>query len=97
MNFYLPTYDECLNLVKMENSPFYESINYIDGYKVSVFNYRLATTADFIKNIIEIESDEGIILKINGDVSINGKLIRNMSDEELISIGFDSLSKFKII
>lgn len=47
MNFYLPTYDDCLNLVKMDNSPFYESINYVDGYKVSVFNYRLATIADF--------------------------------------------------
>jgi len=47
MNFYLPTYDECLNLVKMENSPFYEAINYVDAYKVSVFNYRLAKTSDF--------------------------------------------------
>jgi T4 RnlA family RNA ligase len=44
---YLPTYNEAVNLVKMENSPFYEMVNIIDGYKISVFNYRLATTDNF--------------------------------------------------
>jgi T4 RnlA family RNA ligase len=65
MNFYLPTYDECLTLTKMDNSPFYESINYVDEYKVSVFNYRLATIADFkLKGALEIR---GICFVFNID------------------------------
>jgi|688.fasta_scaffold1090193_2 hypothetical protein len=92
----LLTYDEAVELTKLVDSPFIESKLIVDGYNVSAFNYRLAQYSDFRRSIIEIESKEGLIIKINGDSYIDDKPIKDMSDEELISIGFDKLSKFKI-
>lgn len=43
----IPSYEECLELCN-ENNSFYESINFVDGFKISVFNYRLATYSDFL-------------------------------------------------
>jgi T4 RnlA family RNA ligase len=49
--FYIPSYQEAVDLVNKTGSlTFYESIQYIDGYKISVFNYRLATYNDFVEN-----------------------------------------------
>ena len=44
---YLPTYEDCVEMCKREDSPFYESKFTIDGYPISVFNYRLAQYSDF--------------------------------------------------
>ena len=44
----LPSYEDCLNLCLGESS-FYESEKIIDGYKISLFNYRLADNKDFNK------------------------------------------------
>lgn len=42
MEYYLPTYDECKEIVNSyEGLQFYESIQEVDGYKISTFNYRL--------------------------------------------------------
>ena len=43
----IPTYEEAVALTLLPNSPFYESKSVLNGYKVSVFNYRLASWADF--------------------------------------------------
>lgn len=43
----LLTYKRALELVAMENSPFYEIKTLVDGYNVSMFNYRLAQWSDF--------------------------------------------------
>jgi len=47
INFYLPTYEDCVRIVQ-NNECFYEKIVTINGYKVSIFNYRLAELKDFI-------------------------------------------------
>lgn len=43
----IPTYEEAIALTLLPNSPFYESKSVLNGYKVSVFNYRLASWSDF--------------------------------------------------
>lgn len=44
---YLPTYNDCLKMVNKEGSPFIEKKTSIDGYDISLFNYRLAQWTDF--------------------------------------------------
>lgn len=44
----IPTYEDCLEMCSREDSPFYESKMVVDGYNVSVFNYRLAQYKDFV-------------------------------------------------
>ena len=52
MNYYLPTYEECQNIIKSNGDMvFYEYITYIDNYKVSLFNYRLANIKSFTNPI----------------------------------------------
>jgi T4 RnlA family RNA ligase len=45
---YLPTYEDCVEMCSREEAPFYESKFVIDGYPISVFNYRLAQYRDFV-------------------------------------------------
>jgi T4 RnlA family RNA ligase len=47
-NHYLPTYEDCVEMCSKEESAFYESKFVLDGYAVSVFNYRLAQYKDFV-------------------------------------------------
>jgi T4 RnlA family RNA ligase len=44
----LPSYEQCVTWCGQEDSPFYEIKTFLDGYQVSMFNYRLATYSDFI-------------------------------------------------
>ena len=47
--YFLPTYVECRKICDSnDNFLFYESKTNIDGYNVSIFNYRLAQYSDFI-------------------------------------------------
>ena len=46
-----PSYEECVEMCSREDSPFYESKFNIDGYNISVFNYRLAQYKDFVTPI----------------------------------------------
>lgn len=43
----IPSYEEAVELCSIADSPFYESKMVVDGYNVSVFNYRLAQYKDF--------------------------------------------------
>lgn len=43
----LPNYEDCLKLCQYNDSPFYETKSVIDGFTISLFNYRLATNSDF--------------------------------------------------
>jgi len=45
---YLPNYEDCLEMCSKEDAAFYESKFTIDGYNISVFNYRLAQYKDFV-------------------------------------------------
>lgn len=49
----IPTYQESLELCSIPDSPFYESKMEVDGFPVSVFNYRLAQYKDFANPISE--------------------------------------------
>ena len=49
----IPTYEQAQELCSGEESPFYESKMEVDGYNVSVFNYRLAQNKDFSNPIPE--------------------------------------------
>jgi len=45
---YLPTYEDCVEMCAKEDSAFYESKFVIDGFNISVFNYRLYQYKDFV-------------------------------------------------
>lgn len=65
----IPTYKEALDLTLLENSPFYESKCIIDGYNISVFNYRLASYNDFNDNVGSKEM-RGLTFVFNDDGTI---------------------------
>jgi T4 RnlA family RNA ligase len=46
-NYSLPSYEEAVELCSYEESPFYETKIEVDGFPVSIFNYRLAQYSDF--------------------------------------------------
>jgi T4 RnlA family RNA ligase len=49
--FYLPTYKECQKIVQAKGEIFSERVVDLDGYKVSIFNYRLADMNDFLRPV----------------------------------------------
>jgi T4 RnlA family RNA ligase len=49
----LPSYEDCVEMCSKPDAPFYESKMIVDGYNISVFNYRLAQYKDFINPIEE--------------------------------------------
>lgn len=49
MKYFLPTYEEARAICDAyDDFQFYETVRFIDGYKVSCFNYRLVGYSDFI-------------------------------------------------
>lgn len=49
--FCLPTYEDCVEICRKNGSgKFYETISYIQGYKICVFNYRICGWGDFVRN-----------------------------------------------
>ena len=50
MKRYLLSYDEAVALTLGIDAPFYESKFVVEGYNVSIFNYRLAQYSDFFNN-----------------------------------------------
>jgi T4 RnlA family RNA ligase len=72
---YLPTYEDCVEMCTKEESAFYESKFVLDGYAVSVFNYRLAQYKDFVtplENRPEVKAYEmrGLTFVFNKDGSL---------------------------
>lgn len=43
----LPSYADCVKMCERKDSPFYEVKTSVDGFPVSLFNYRLAANSDF--------------------------------------------------
>lgn len=96
MKYYLPTYEECREICDAnDNFIFYEIKTEIDGYKISIFNNRLAQPSDFIVDFLEFE-ENGVKIIINGNIIYNGKKLKEYSDKELDMIGFQKLSEFEI-
>jgi T4 RnlA family RNA ligase len=66
--FYLPDYKECVDICEKSEGIFYESKFVIDGFPISVFNYRLSTYEDFFKyNAFELR---GLTFVFNHDGSL---------------------------
>ena len=51
MKRYLLSYNEAVALTLGVDAPFYESKFVVEGYDISIFNYRLAMYSDFIDNL----------------------------------------------
>jgi T4 RnlA family RNA ligase len=69
---YLPTYEDCVEMCSGQESPFYESKFVIEGYPISIFNYRLAQYRDFVnplENRPEVKAYEmrGLTFVFNTD------------------------------
>ena len=74
-NSTIPTYEQCVEMCSVADSPFYETKLTVDGYPVSVFNYRLAQSKDFdmpIPEKPEVKGHEmrGITFVFNKDGSL---------------------------
>jgi len=60
---YLPTYEDCVEMCAKEDAAFYETKLIVDGFSLSVFNYRLAKYSDFITPIPSKPEISGIELR----------------------------------
>jgi len=74
-NHYLPTYEDCVEMCSKEDSAFYESKFVLDGFNVSIFNYRLAQYKDFVtplesKPDIKAYEMRGLTFVFNKDGSL---------------------------
>ena len=72
---YLPDYEDCVEMCAKEDAAFYESKFVIDGYNISVFNYRLAQYKDFVtplENKPDVKAYEmrGLTFVFNEDGSL---------------------------
>jgi RNA ligase len=96
--FYIPSYEECVKICEStQKTLFYESQFFIDGFKISIFNYRLATYQDFvIHNAFELR---GITFVFNKDGSLYRRFILmekffNLNEND--STQFDKLNSKSI-
>jgi T4 RnlA family RNA ligase len=72
---FIPTYEDCVEITKSKGDVvFYEQKYNIEGYKVSVFNYRIAQYTDFIEPVkgktIDAKELRGITFVFNKDGSL---------------------------
>jgi T4 RnlA family RNA ligase len=79
-NHHIPTYEECVEMCSSEEPSFYESKMVVDGYNVSVFNYRFAMYKDFVTPIPdkpEVKAYEmrGLTFVFNKDGSLYNRYI----------------------
>ena len=97
-NSYIPDYKQAVELCNIDESPFYEVKTIVDGYNVSVFNYRLAKSSDFsnpIPDRPEIKAYEmrGLTFVFNKDGSLYNRYVLlekffniNQAPESLYSV-----------
>jgi len=79
-SYYIPTYEDCIEMCSKEDSAFYESKYVIDGYNISVFNYRLAQHKDFaspLEDRPEVKAYEmrGLTFVFNKDGSLFNRFL----------------------
>ncbi len=102
----IPTYEECVEICSGEEPSFYESKMVVDGYNLSVFNYRLATYNDFANPIpskpdVKAYEMRGLTFVFNQDGSLFNRYILlekffniNQVPESMYSIVKDYKIKF---
>lgn len=69
----LPSYKECVEMCQKSDSPFYEAKLIVDGYPVSLFNYRLASSSEF--KTYKSREMRGICFVFNKDGSLFNRYI----------------------
>ena len=69
----LPSYKECVEMCQKSDSPFYEAKLIVDGYPVSLFNYRLASSSEF--KTYKSREMRGICFVFNKDRSLFNRYI----------------------
>ena len=79
-NYSLPTYEESVELCSYDESPFYETKIEVEGFPVSIFNYRLAQYSDFnepIKSNPNLKAFEmrGLTFVFNKDGSLYNRYV----------------------
>jgi T4 RnlA family RNA ligase len=79
-DYSLLSYEEAVNLCSYEESPFYETKIEVDGFPVSIFNYRLAQYSDFnepIKSNSNLKAFEmrGLTFVFNKDGSLYKRFV----------------------
>ncbi len=94
----IPTYKDCVEICEVETPVFYESKFVVDGFNISVFNYRLAQFKDFetpIKDRNDIDGRElrGLTFVFNTDGSLFNRYLLlgkffnlNQTPESLYSV-----------
>jgi T4 RnlA family RNA ligase len=76
----IPSYEECLEMCSKPDATFYESKMVVDGYNVSVFNYRLAQWKDFVNPIedkphVKAHEMRGLTFVFNKDGSLFNRYV----------------------
>lgn len=91
MEYYLPTYEECVDACLDDLSPFYQVKNKIDDYLVCCFNYRLLNPSDLNKDWKK--ELRGITYVFNNDGSLYKRFILlekffnlNQTEESMYSL-----------
>jgi RNA ligase len=93
----IPSYEDCINICEKSDGLFYESKFSIDGYNISIFNYRLCTYNDFVTyGAFELR---GLTFVFNTDGSVYKRFLLmekffNINENE--STLFDTIKDKKI-
>jgi T4 RnlA family RNA ligase len=79
-NYSLPSYEEAVEICNKSDSVFYETKTQVDGYPISIFNYRLAQFNDFnspLENKPEVKAFEmrGLTFVFNKDGSLYKRFV----------------------
>ena len=101
---YIPTYQEALEIVKAKGGIiFYETKHFVDGYQISIFNYRLAKYNDFISPIpgknIDAKELRGLTFVFNSDGSLYKRFLmlkKFWNINQVPETQYDEIKKLKI-
>ena len=79
-NYSLPSYEEAVEMCNKSDSVFYETKTQVDGFPISIFNYRLAQFNDFnspLENKPEVKAFEmrGLTFVFNKDGSLYKRFV----------------------
>lgn len=79
-NYTIPSYQEAVEICSKSDSVFYETKTNVDGFPVSIFNYRLAQYSDFnlpLENKPEVKAFEmrGLTFVFNKDGSLYKRFV----------------------
>jgi T4 RnlA family RNA ligase len=88
----IPTYQDCVNICNQTDNQFYESQFSVDGYKISIFNYRYVTYQDFAKfDAFELR---GLTFVFNLDGSIYNRFLLM---EKFFNINENESTSFELV